>query len=168
MPVEGLERFHQAQAGRTGGFEDALRELRARRKAGHWIWYIFPQLAGLGMSPTSQYYGLADVDEAAAYLRDPILRSRLLAAAEAAAAGIRAGVPLTTLMGSNVDALKLVSSLTLFERVAATEHAPDDAGEYQRLRDAAAEILDAAAAQGFPRCRYTLEILGNSAGTGRP
>ena len=69
-----LERFVDAQA---DVFSDALAELRAGRKRSHWIWFIFPQMKGLGHSAPSEYYGIGSLDEAAAYLRHPILGPRL-------------------------------------------------------------------------------------------
>jgi uncharacterized protein (DUF1810 family) len=75
--ASALQRFRDAQAKPHAGFAAALRELQAGRKTGHWIWYIFPQLAGLGQSPTAVYYGLAGAQEAADYLRDPVLGERL-------------------------------------------------------------------------------------------
>ena len=78
-----LDRFRDAQADTHSGFAAALGELEAGRKTGHWIWYVFPQLAGLGQSMTAVHYGLADAAEAADYLRDPVLGERLVAAAAA-------------------------------------------------------------------------------------
>ena len=69
-----LGRFKTAQANPRSGFTAALRELRAGQKRTHWIWSVFPQLAGLGASPMAVTYGLRDVDEATAYLQDPLLR----------------------------------------------------------------------------------------------
>src|SRR5205085_4519756 len=102
-----LERFTRAQDG-AGGITQAIAELDAGAKRSHWIWYIFPQLAGLGSSPMAEMYGLRGADEAAAYLRHPVLRERLLSAMNAVR---RQSVPLRTLMGSHIDALKLVSSM---------------------------------------------------------
>jgi uncharacterized protein (DUF1810 family) len=70
----GLGRFIEAQ-GRS--YETALSELRAGEKRSHWIWYVFPQLRGLGHSDNAQYYGITSLDEARAYLADPILGKRL-------------------------------------------------------------------------------------------
>lgn len=69
-----LERFVTAQA---PVFETVLAELRAGRKQSHWMWFIFPQLAGLGKSSTARFYGIGSLDEARAYLAHPVLRSRL-------------------------------------------------------------------------------------------
>ena len=74
-----LERFKLAQDERHSGFDAALSELRAGRKTGHWIWYVFPQLAGLGSSPMAVQYGVEGTAEAVAYLNDPLLRDRLIA-----------------------------------------------------------------------------------------
>ena len=71
-PVSDLERFKRAQDQPHSGFATALSELRSGRKTGHWIWYVFPQLSGLGTSDVSQIYGIADVTEATDYLRDPV------------------------------------------------------------------------------------------------
>lgn len=69
-----LNRFVEAQAGSYGA---ALAELHSGRKTGHWIWYVFPQLRGLGRSATSEVYGLSGIAEAVAYLRHPVLGPRL-------------------------------------------------------------------------------------------
>ena len=72
-----LERFRKAQDSGPGSYETALREVRQGRKETHWIWYVFPQLRGLGSSPTSDYYGISGMEEARAYLADPVLGKRL-------------------------------------------------------------------------------------------
>src|ERR1700676_2853409 len=104
-----LERFKKAQDLPDSGFEAALAEIRSGRKQGHWIWYVFPQLSGLGASMASQTYGITDVAEAVEYLHDPVLRSRLTmttTVAERVKSG--PGVSLGTLMGSSIDVRKLV------------------------------------------------------------
>jgi uncharacterized protein (DUF1810 family) len=154
-----LERFRDAQAQPHAGFQAAFRELRAGRKTGHWIWYVFPQLAGLGRSATAVHYGLAGAEEAAAYLRDAVLGERLTAAAAAVrshVAGAAASpVPLAAVMGSEVDALKLVSCMTLFLHVARVLHAVDPQARFATLAGHAEAILAAAAAQGYPPCAFT-------------
>jgi uncharacterized protein (DUF1810 family) len=108
----GLERFVSAQdAGAT--YEQALAELRQGRKTSHWMWFIFPQLAGLGLSPMSQRYAITALDEARAYLDHPILGPRLLTCASVVAA--TAGRSAIEIFGP-VDAQKLRSSMTLFDR----------------------------------------------------
>ena len=155
--MSGIGRFFAAQDG--GEFEAALAEIVSGQKSGHWIWYVFPQLAGLGLSRMSQTYGIRDRAEAVEYLHDPVLRSRLETITATAAKHIRAGVPLERLMGSAIDANKLVSSMTLFGTVA---RELEVAGEprFAPLANLADEILAAAASQGYPRCTYTLERLG--------
>jgi uncharacterized protein (DUF1810 family) len=157
--MDKLDRFRQAQDAPHSGYAAALRELQAGEKTGHWIWYVFPQLAGLGRSSTAVFYGLAGVEEAAAYLRDRVLGERLVTAADAVRRHLsRAhGRPmrLAGLMGSEIDALKLVSSMTLFGHVAKTLHAADPQPRLAAMAAHADAILAAAAAQGYARCAYT-------------
>jgi uncharacterized protein (DUF1810 family) len=110
-----LDRFVAEQAHVYNGVLD---ELRRGRKTGHWIWYIFPQIAGLGYSAMSQRFAIASLDEARAYLAHPVLGSRLRECAEALL-GIE-GQSAEAILGS-IDARKLRSSMTLFHRAA-----PDD------------------------------------------
>jgi uncharacterized protein (DUF1810 family) len=104
-----LDRFVEAQ---SSSWPRALEELQAGRKESHWMWFIFPQLAGLGMSPTAQLYALVSVEEARAYLRHPLLGPRLIEATEATLA--HAGKSLHEIFGSPDD-MKFRSSMTLFE-----------------------------------------------------
>ena len=78
-----LERFVTAQDG-GGTYEAALAELRAGRKRSHWMWFVFPQIAGLGSSPTARHYAISGLDEARAYLAHPVLGPRLVEAARGA------------------------------------------------------------------------------------
>ncbi len=103
-----MKRFLDAQ---KGVYEQALREIRAGRKSSHWIWFIFPQLKELGYSQTAKYYGIRDLDEAKAYLAEPVLRARLIEISEALLA--LPGSDPTAVMGYPDD-LKLRSSMTLF------------------------------------------------------
>jgi len=107
-----LQRFVAAQ---EGVYERALGELRAGRKRTHWMWFVFPQLAGLGFSATAQHYAIADLAEARAYLADPLLGQRLRRCTEALLA--HEGLGAREIFGSPDD-LKLRSSMTLFVRVA--------------------------------------------------
>ena len=152
-----LDRFHDAQADLHAGFASALREIQAGRKTGHWIWYVFPQLAGLGHSPTAVHYGLADAAEAADYLRDPVLGGRLVEPAAAVRSHLTGPrrIGLVHLMGSAVDALKLVSSMTLFAHVAQALIATEPAPRFEAMADHARAILAAAAAAGYDRCAFT-------------
>jgi uncharacterized protein (DUF1810 family) len=113
-----LERFVTAQAG--GVYESALGELRRGHKTGHWIWFIFPQLAGLGRSETSRFYGIASIDEARAYLAHPVLGPRLRESAGVVLA--TSGSTAEQIFGS-LDAMKVRSSMTLFHRAAPEETA---------------------------------------------
>ena len=106
--MSSLDRFLKAQA---GSYDAALREICNGRKQSHWMWYIFPQIQGLGMSSTAQYYAIADLDEAKAYLAEPTLRARLLEISEALLT-LQTNDP-TAVMGWPDD-LKLRSSMTLF------------------------------------------------------
>ena len=157
MTDSRLDRFVTAQG--SGEYEGALAEITAGRKTGHWIWYVFPQLAGLGMSDMSRAYAIRDRDEAVAYLRHPVLSARLLEISNAAAAHLRSGVPLGRLMGSSIDAAKLVSSMTLFGEVARTLPDADMSDTTRGIADAADAILAAAASQGHARCKHTLAHL---------
>ncbi len=103
-----LRRFVEAQ---DGVHEQALAELRAGRKRGHWMWFVLPQIRGLGHSPTAQHYAIADLDEARRYLADPILGPRLRECAQALV-GLGPGDAVGVL--GPVDAQKLHSSMTLF------------------------------------------------------
>lgn len=92
--------------------------MRAGRKTTHWIWFVFPQIAGLGQSPMSKRYAIASLDEARAYLRHPVLGPRLVECATVLA-GL-GGVTAEQVLG-HLDAQKLRSSMTLFHRAAAGE-----------------------------------------------
>jgi uncharacterized protein (DUF1810 family) len=109
---EDLNRFVSAQA---GVYEEALAELKAGRKRTHWMWFVFPQIAGLGTSPTAQRYAIASLDEARAYLAHPVLGPRLRESAHALLE--LAGKSAEEIFGSPDD-LKLRSSMTLFARAA--------------------------------------------------
>jgi uncharacterized protein (DUF1810 family) len=96
-------------------FDGALEELRAGRKRSYWMWFVFPQLRGLGHSPMSNLYGIASLQEAHSYLAHPILGQRLRACTEAVLA--HRGRTLAAIFGSPDD-LKFSSSMTLFEAAA--------------------------------------------------
>jgi uncharacterized protein (DUF1810 family) len=107
-----LKRFEDAQ---DGVIDQAVAELSAGHKRSHWMWFVFPQLKGLGRSPTAQFYGIGSLDEARAYLAHRVLGPRLEAAARAALEAPAAS--LHALFGSPDD-MKFVSSMTLFARAA--------------------------------------------------
>lgn len=110
MAEFNLSRFIEAQ--NQGVYESALKELENGNKVGHWMWFIFPQMKGLGHSSTSAYYGIQNIDEAIAYLSDPVLGQRIIQCTEillplSSSAEEIFGYP---------DCLKFLSSLTLFEQ----------------------------------------------------
>jgi uncharacterized protein (DUF1810 family) len=152
-----LNRFHEAQNKTWCGYATALDEMRAGRKSSHWIWYIFPQIAGLGHSSTARHYALEDFGEACAYLRDPLLRQRYEEIASAVAGHISRGAPLEHLMGSEIDASKLVSSVTLFRAAATRLAETEPASDLSRIAALCESILDRAGAQGCAPCAFTLE-----------
>jgi uncharacterized protein (DUF1810 family) len=107
-----LRRFVDAQdAGDT--YARAVEELRSGRKTGHWMWFVFPQIAGLGRSPTAQRYAISSLQEARAYLTHPVLGARLRECAQ-----ILVELPTRSAreIFGDIDAMKLRSSMTLFAR----------------------------------------------------
>jgi uncharacterized protein (DUF1810 family) len=112
-----LERFVDAQD-RGGTYAQALAELRAGRKTSHWMWFVFPQIAGLGRSPTAQHYALDSLAEARDYLAHPVLGPRLVESAQALAE--LPGRDAAEVLGST-DAMKLRSCMTLFARADPSE-----------------------------------------------
>jgi uncharacterized protein (DUF1810 family) len=118
-----LERFVEAQ---EGVYDRALTELRAGSKARHWMWFVFPQVAGLGSSPMSQRYAIGSIEEARAYLGHPVLGSRLVDCSQAVLSHPERTA--RQIMGSPDD-VKLRSSMTLFALAAGAEPA------FQRVLD---------------------------------
>ena len=106
-----LDRFLTAQ---EDAYSSALHELRAGRKQGHWMWFIFPQIDGLGHSSTARFYAIKSLDEAAAYLAHPVLGPRLIECCEALL--LHPDRSARDILGSPDD-LKLRSCATLFSRI---------------------------------------------------
>jgi uncharacterized protein (DUF1810 family) len=126
-----LDRFLKAQEKSYAG---ALAELKAGAKRGHWIWWIFPQLRGLGTSEYAVFYGIADKAEATAYLEHPLLGARYRECIAVIHGHLcQGGVAPLTLMGSEIDVVKLRSSLGLFLKVAP--------GLDVKFRDQTSEVL---------------------------
>lgn len=119
-----LTRFVSAQD-QGGTYERALAELHAGHKTSHWMWFVFPQIAGLGRSPTAQHFAIASLAEARAYLEHPVLGPRLVECAQALL-GVE-GRSAEEILGPT-DAMKLRSSMTLFRAAA-----PDEPGFRQVL-----------------------------------
>ena len=113
--MSDLTRFLQAQ---EGVYPSALAELKAGRKQSHWMWFIFPQIAGLGMSSMAQHYAIASLAEARDYLEHPVLGPRLMACVDAMLA--HPGQSARAIVGE-IDAVKLRSSLTLFAEAGGNE-----------------------------------------------
>lgn len=131
----GLQRFIEAQ---NDSYDQALKEIRNGRKLTHWIWYIFPQMKGLGFSYNSEYYGITSLQEAKDYLENELLRKRLFEITESLL--MHKGKDIESIMG-DIDALKLKSSMTLFDAV--------------QPGSIFGEVLDGF--YGGERCRRTLE-----------
>lgn len=115
MKEYNLTRFLSAQEAPTDGYSQALAEIRSGKKIHHWIWYIFPQLRGLGKSSNSMFYGVHGLGEAKAYLSNPVLKSRLVEISKALLE-LETNDP-RAVMGTP-DNLKLRSCMTLFEAAA--------------------------------------------------
>jgi uncharacterized protein (DUF1810 family) len=115
--IDPLERFVTAQNA-NNTYAHAIDELRRGRKTSHWMWFIFPQIAGLGFSEMSRTYAIASLAEAQAYLRHPVLGPRLL---ECARLVLDAHAASAEQIFGGIDAVKLRSSMTLFLRAAPDE-----------------------------------------------
>lgn len=154
-----VEPFLKAHANPTAGYDAAVGELQAGRKVGHWVWYIFPQLEGLGKSHAAQRFALADAEEAWAFVSHPLLGARLALAIDTVD---QHPGPLHVLMGDPVDARKLVSCLTLFYYVC--QRHLDEADKLLTARAGAMtlachRLLKKAAGEGLPECAFTLQAL---------
>jgi uncharacterized protein (DUF1810 family) len=158
-----LERFVRAQEA-SGTYAQALTELRAGRKRSHWMWFVLPQVAGLGHSAMAQRYAVSGLPEARAYLAHPVLGPRLLECVRALD-GLDEHDPRQVL--GDIDALKLRSCLTLFERAATTgasrsradQHDQHDQHEDDSPGELFASVLDHYFGGG--RDATTLAILGS-------
>jgi len=113
MPT--LTRFLDAQ---QSSYQTALSEIKSGRKRSHWMWYIFPQIQGLGFSETSKFYAIKDLDEATDYLNHPVLGSRLL---EISKELVKLKASNATSVFGTPDDMKLKSSMTLFAALPATD-----------------------------------------------
>ena len=139
--MSDIQRFLKAQ---EHDYDTALAEIKSSHKRSHWIWYIFPQIAGLGHSSTAQYYEIKDRAEAEEYMADPMLSARLIEISEALM-GLESSDP-EDVMGYPDD-LKLKSSMTLFSMVS-------DNPVFQKVLDKF---------YGGERCRFTVKVLEKEA-----
>lgn len=151
MPDVDLERFHD---GYRHDYQQALDEINSGRKRTHWMWYIFPQITGLGSSPAAVRYAITSRAEAEAFLRDPILGPGYRTLVDAVwHQVIGRDVSIRQLFGQPDDH-KLVSSLTLFGAIA------DELGDDWAATVAQANgVLERAEAQGLPPCAITRRFL---------
>lgn len=133
-----IDRFLEAQ--NNGRYEQALAEIKNGRKESHWIWYIFPQLRGLGYSRRAQYYGIKSRDEAEDYLKNHTLRQRLEEITHALL--LHTDKTAETILGG-IDALKMRSCMTLFDAISPN--------------DVYAEVLESF--YDGVRCKRTLQML---------
>lgn len=138
-----IERFVEAQNMPCNSYPDALAEIRLGRKRTHWVWYIFPQLRGLGYSHNAHFYGISGRDEARLYLQHPVLGARLREISRALLQ--HRGSAAVEILGS-IDALKVCSSMTLFDAISPS--------------DVFAEVLSSF--YGDIRCERTLSLLTNA------
>jgi uncharacterized protein (DUF1810 family) len=161
--MNDLERFHKAQQSKNSGYAQAYEEIMAGNKTSHWIWYIFPQLRMLGFSFTAKYYGIVNFKEACDYLRDSLLFKHYNEIVEIIEQQLIADPtkPLNKLMGSQVDADKLSSSLTLFREVASflgsQEGKPKH--DFNGLKNRCDNIFILIAKQNYYPCERTLSYL---------
>lgn len=147
--------------GYRASFDQALAEIRHGRKRTHWMWFIFPQIDGLGSSPTAVHYAIHSRAEADAFLTDPMLGTGYRQIVDAVWTNVVIDrVTIRHLFGSPDDH-KLVSSLTLFAGVADDL---DDAEHWTRFVEQANGILDEAGEQRLPRCAVTQRFLGSRDG----
>lgn len=114
--MDNLQRFLDGQ---RFSYETALKEMKAGEKRNHWIWYVFPQINGLGHSPNSQFYGIADSEEAKAYLAHPVLGARLREITQEVLN--HADKDINAIMGARIDTMKFKSSMTLFDSVSSND-----------------------------------------------
>jgi len=168
MESDPFTHFKRAQADRPSGLTNALTEIQQGGKRTHWIWYVFPQIAGLGHSGMAQRFALSGLCEASQYLRDPVLQMGLMTLTQAVAGKLAEGVSVLHLMGGKIDALKLVSSLTLFSaavdhELAANSDTPSTRSNLQALAALFSQILAIADTQGFSRCPFTLDAIRREA-----
>ena len=139
-----LNRFIEAKDSPYNGYDTALSEMSEGEKRNHWIWWIFPQIAGLGHSGNSRFYAISGKEEAKEYLEHPVLGSRLREITEVVMSHADDRIAVE-LMGWEIDAMKLKSSMTLFDQVSPN--------------DIFADVLDAYF-EG-ERCSRTLRILNS-------
>lgn len=157
--MANLNRFHIAQ--QTGDtYTKAYNEIVAGAKTSHWIWYIFPQIKGLGISGNTAYYSIENLQEACDYLQNKKLFDNYQEISRAVLQQLEKGIHVRTLMGGDIDARKLASSMTLF-RLTASFMAKQGMNkeEYSALEECCDKILAKIKIQGYSPCKRTLELV---------
>jgi uncharacterized protein (DUF1810 family) len=159
--MANVARFNSAQKDKNSGYAQALMEISAGHKTSHWIWYIFPQLKALAGSSTAIFYGIVDFEEACDYLRDPVLFNRYDEIVTQVEQHLKKGVSPTLLMGSDIDAMKLTSSLTLFREVASflDSHDKEPKQNFNALKNRCDNIFTLLEKHNYYRCAHTLSYL---------
>jgi|APSaa5957512535_1039671.scaffolds.fasta_scaffold91908_2 uncharacterized protein (DUF1810 family) len=174
-----LKKFHRKH--RCGDnhacYDGALKEMQGGRKHTHWIWWVFPQVSGLGSSYRAKKYAIQSLQEAVDFLEDPVLGAHYCEITEVVMKQIcREGVSLPHLFRKEIDVRKFISSITLFQWVASRQQslpveeveAPMAGNDYEesegmnslnygKLLDFCKEVIMEADRQGFPPCHKTLE-----------
>jgi uncharacterized protein (DUF1810 family) len=149
-----LNDFSQFYSNSDRDYTTALMEIKSGQKSSHWIWYIFPQLALHGSSSMATYFGLKSLPEAQQYLNDPVLGPRLVEITEAALMWLRSDkMNIRSLMGSSIDAQKLLSCATLFSYAAAGHSAHP---LFVELRRKCEELLKTTDTKSEEFCRSSL------------
>ncbi|KGP63366.1 hypothetical protein EP47_10935 [Legionella norrlandica] len=157
-----FQHFHQAQEDKTEGYQKAFDEIENGGKKSHWIWYIFPQLKSLGRSNSSKLYGIADLNEACDYLKDPVLFNRYYNLLQLTEKKLKT-IPLYHLMGGSPDDLKYISSLTLFRAASKylSSNEEDTQHNYKKLYETCNRIFEQIAYQGYSPCPKTESFIKN-------
>lgn len=157
-----LDRFHNAQQGLSSlpSFKQAFGEIHQGTKVSHWIWYILPQLKELGFSGTAKHYGIEDAQEACDYLRNKALFDNYLSIIKEIQIQIKHR-SITYVMGSSIDAKKLMSSITLFREVAAYLNSlqQEPFHDYKGMVETCDYILERAAKDNLFLCQHTASII---------
>lgn len=149
-----LNEFSEFYANSNRDYPRALAEIKGGRKTSHWIWYIFPQLALHGHSQMALFYGLKSLPEAEAYLRDPVLGPRLVEITGVTVQWLRGGKKsIRELMGSSIDASKLLSCATVFSYASAGHESHE---LFVELRQRCEELLATQDTQSDEFCRSSL------------
>ncbi len=157
--MANLDHFINAQK-EHGTYNQAYKELQNGAKTSHWIWYIFPQLKELGFSSTAKYYGIVDFKEACDYLQNAQLFENYQKITSLVLKQLQNKIPIKILMGGNIDAQKLVSSLTLFRATASfLEKQDNKTHDHAGLVSCCDQIFEHLKNQGYVPCKKTLQLI---------